>query len=142
MPYYIAKFKSSPFTISRDQMQYWYRTAPASGGSTCGVVGNNADQGQTEVSPNAVLEDGVFFSALLMADAQVRVQIGGSQAVVYPGKAGINHWSQPFNGQTGAVSFSVVRNGVTTGSGVGKAITARTELGNGCTNYNPWVGSF
>ncbi|CZS94451.1 related to mutanase [Rhynchosporium agropyri] len=142
LPYYIAKYKGSPFTISRDQMQYWYRTHPAAAGSTCGVVGNNADQGQQELSPNSVVQDAVFFSALLSSPAEVRVQIGNSPVKTYQGVTGINHWRQPFNGQTGVPKFSVVRNGATTGSGVGKAITASTTLANGCSNYNPWVGSF
>ena len=142
LPYYIAKYKGHPFDITRDQMQYWYRTHPAAAGITCGVVGNNADQGQQELSPNAVLQDGVFFSALLSSPAEVHVQIGNNPVTVYSGNSGINHWSQPFNGQTGAPKFSVVRGGSTTGSGTGKAITASTTLANGCSNYNPWVGSF
>lgn len=123
-------------------MQYWYHTAPTAGGSTCGVVGNNADQGQAELSPNDVVEDAIFFSALLTHAAEVTVQIGGSPAVSYSGAAGINHWSQPFNGQTGVPKFSVVRYGVVVKSGTGAAITAGTTLSNGCTNYNAWVGSF
>lgn len=142
LPYYIATYKGHPFDITRDQMQYWYRTHPAAAGSTCGVVGNNADQGQQELSPNAVLQDGLFFSALLTSPAQVHVQIGNNPVTVYNGNSGINHWSQPFNGQTGAPKFSVVRGGSTTGSGIGKVITASTTLANGCSNYNPWVGSF
>ncbi|KAH8819021.1 putative glucan endo-1,3-alpha-glucosidase agn1 precursor [Xylogone sp. PMI_703] len=142
LPYYIATYKGDHFDISRDQMQYWYHTAPTAGGSTCGVVGNNADQGQTEVSPNAIEEDAIFFSALLMSPAQVTVQIGSNPVRTYNGVAGINHWSQPFAGQTGVPRFSVVRNGVTVNSNTGKAITATTTLPNGCTDYNAWVGSF
>ncbi|RFU30779.1 hypothetical protein B7463_g5558, partial [Scytalidium lignicola] len=142
LPYYIAQFKKSSFDISRDQMQYWYHTAPTAGGSTCGVVGNNADQGQTELSPNTVVEDAIFFSALLMSAAQVTVQVGSNPAVTYNGVEGINHWSQPFNGQTGVPKFSVVRNGAVVNSNTGTPITATTSLSNGCTNYNAWVGSF
>ncbi len=123
-------------------MQYWYRTAPAAGGSTCGVVGNNGDQGQQELSPNEVLQDGIFFSALMQSAADIHVQIGNNAEVVFNGAAGINHWSLPFNGQTGVPKFCVVRDGTKVGSGVGKEITAATILENGCTNYNPWVGSF
>jgi glucan endo-1,3-alpha-glucosidase len=141
LPYYIAKYKGSSFTISRDQMQYWYRLSAASAGSTCGVVGNNAEQGQTQLSPNAVLEDGIFFSALLMSAAEVRVQIGNGPVVVKSGVAGINHWSIPFNGQIGTPYFSVWRSGKLVKGANGGAIKA-TPLSNGCTNYNPYVGSF
>ena len=123
-------------------MQYWYRLAPAAGGSECGVQGNNYQQGQTEVDPNTIVEDGVFFSALLMSDAQVTVQIGSNTPVTYNGVAGINHWSQPFNGQTGVPTFAVVRNNVVVKSNTGAEISATTDLSNGCTNYNAWVGSF
>jgi glucan endo-1,3-alpha-glucosidase len=142
LPYYIAQYKRSTFDISKDQMQYWYHTAPTAGGSTCGVVGNNADQGQSELSPNDVVEDGIFFSALLVSDATVTVQVGRNLAVSYAGSAGINHWSQPFNGQTGTPVFSVSRNGAVVNSGTGADIMVSTTLSNGCTNYNAWVGSF
>lgn len=123
-------------------MQYWYHTAPTAGGATCGVVGSDADQGQTELSPNDVVEDGIFFSALLTDTAEVTVQVGTNPAVSYSAAAGINHWSQPFNGQTGVPTFSVVRNGAVINSGAGAAVTSGTMLSNGCTNYNAWVGSF
>jgi hypothetical protein len=124
-------------------MQYWYHTSPVAGGSTCGVIGNNPADGQTEVSPNVIVEDGVFFSALLKADATVTVQIGSGPVHSYAGTTGHNHWSLPFGGETGVPVFSVVRNGVTVDSSSNAApITATTTLSNGCTNYNAWVGSW
>jgi glucan endo-1,3-alpha-glucosidase len=109
----------------------------------CGVIGNNPADGQTEVDANTIVEDGVFFSALLMSDATVTVQIGSKSAVSYSGSQRINHWSQPFNGQIGVPVFSVVRNGATVNSSQNAApITASPTLSNGCTNYNTWVGSF
>lgn len=143
LPYYIAKYKGSEFTISKDQAQFWYRSAPAAAGSTCGVTGNSADQGQQEYSPNDLLEDRIFFSALLKADAQVLVSVGGGPADYFEGKTGINHWSVPFNGRTGIPRFRVERDGATSISGEGlKEITASTTLSDGCTNYNAFVGSF
>jgi glucan endo-1,3-alpha-glucosidase len=142
LPYYIAAYKGTPLTPSTDQVQYWYRLAPVAAGSTCGVVGNAANQGQTEMTPSAILEDGIFFSALLTSAAQVQVQIGGGQAVTFTGAAGINHWSVPFNGQTGTPKFSVLRSGSVVKSNTGAAITFGTDLSNGCANYNAWVGSF
>lgn len=143
LPYYIAQYKGLPFLILRDQVQYWYRPSPAAGGSACGVTGNSASQGQTEYPPNEILEDGVFFSALLKEDGQVTVQIGNGPKVGFPGKRGINHWSVPFGGQTGTPTFTVERNGAIISKGTGlKEITASTTLSNGCTNYNAFVGSF
>lgn len=124
-------------------MQYWYPTAPTTGGSECGVIGNNPSQGQVQVDPDLIVEDALFFSALLESDATVTVQIGSNPVVSYSGSRGINHWSQPFNGQNGVPVFSVVRNGVTVKSSSKTApITPSTVLSNACTNYNAWVGSF
>jgi glucan endo-1,3-alpha-glucosidase len=143
LPYYIAKYKGSDFTISKDRVQYWYRSSPAAAGSTCGVTGNSADQGQQEYSPNEVLDDGIFFSALLKDEAHVTVSIGGGPEVNFPGSQGINHWKVPFGGQTGVPHFKVVRSGATIIQGTGlKAITGGTTMSNGCTNYNAFVGSF
>lgn len=142
LPYYIATFKGNTFDISRDQMQYWYRLAPAAGGSECSVEGNDVDDGQTEVDPNTIVQDKVFFSALLMSAATVTVQIGDNTAVSYDGAAGINHWNQDFDSQTGAVTFSIIRDGATVNSSTGAEITSTTSLSDGCTNYNTWVGSF
>lgn len=122
-------------------MNYWYRTAPAAAGSTGGIVGNNP-QFQVETSPNEIVEDKIFLSALLMSNATVSVQVGDNPAVSYQGVEGINHWNQPFDGQTGAVTFSVSRNGALVNSSTGPEITASTNLTTGVTNYNCWVGSF
>ncbi|KAG9238610.1 putative glucan endo-1,3-alpha-glucosidase agn1 [Amylocarpus encephaloides] len=139
LPYYIASYKGESFTISKDQLQYWYRTTPKAGsGNTCNVKGNSPSAGQSVVDVNTIVEDGVFLSALLMDDSDVRVQIGGGSVTTFQGKKGINHWSVPFNGQTGAPVFKVVRSGVT---GTGAVIKAKTTLASGCTNYNAWVGS-
>lgn len=127
-------------------MQYWYRVSPAASGPACGVVGNNADQGQTEIDPNSVELDKIFFSALLTSAAEVHVQVGTNSVVVYQGVQGVNHWSQPFNGQFGSPVFSVVRNGVIYGSSTNGAGTPAIVNGpttpNGCTNYNFWAGSW
>jgi glucan endo-1,3-alpha-glucosidase len=145
LPYYIARFKGNGFVPSKDQMQYWYRISPAASGPTCGVVGNNADQGQTEGDPNAYAQDKIFFSALLSSAAEVHVQIGSNPEVIYQGTQGVNHWSQNFDGQFGSPNFSVVRDGVIYGSstnGVGTPAIVDGPTANGCTNYNFWVGSF
>ncbi|KAL3422794.1 Glucan endo-1,3-alpha-glucosidase agn1 [Phlyctema vagabunda] len=140
LPYYISQYKGTNHTISEDKMQYWYRTSPVSGGLLGTVTGNVANLGQETVSPDQIMQDKVFFSALLKQDATVTVQIGDNEAVSYQGTKGINHWSQPFDGQTGAVEFTVLRQGQVVKSGTGAEITATTTLSNGLTNFNTWVG--
>ncbi|KAG4439848.1 hypothetical protein IFR05_004661 [Cadophora sp. M221] len=141
IPYYIAKYKGTSFDIVRDQVQYWYRNSAVSGGADCGVVGNNANQGQVETSPGSLVEDRVFVSAILKEPADVYVQIGNNPPVKHSGVDGINHWNQPYDGP-GEPKFSVLRNGIIVKSEKGSPISAKTKMSNGCTNYNAWVGSF
>ncbi|KAI9742873.1 MAG: hypothetical protein M1818_003602 [Claussenomyces sp. TS43310] len=141
LPYYIATYKGNTFDITRDQMQYWYRTAPAAGGQECQVI-NSPDPSNPGSDVNSVVQDNIFFSALLTSDATLTVQIGSGTPVPFSGVAGINHFSTPFSGQTGAPVFSIVRDNVTVNNGTGTPITSTTSLSSGCTNYNAWVGSF
>lgn len=140
LPYYISQYKGTNYTVTEDLMQYWYRTAPTSGGSAGTVTGNIASQGQEVVSPDEVMQDKVFFSALLKSSATVQVQIGDNAAVSYKGTEGVNHWSQPFDGQTGNVTFTITRSGAVVKQGEGPEITATTQLASGLTNFNTWVG--
>ena len=77
-----------------------------------------------------------------MGDAVVTVRVRNGDVISFQGKVGINHWSLPFNGQTGVPVFRVVSNGNFVKSGTGWRITGRTTLGSGSTNYDAWVGSF
>jgi glucan endo-1,3-alpha-glucosidase len=141
LPYYIAQYKGKPYETLVDLAQYWYRLAPATGGSTCGVQGNDYQDGQPEVNPNTIIEDDVFFTALLIADATLELRIGDNDPTAFTGVKGINHFSQPFNGQTGPVSLSIIRDGFVVEQGIGASISSTTDLSNNCTNYNAWVGS-
>jgi glucan endo-1,3-alpha-glucosidase len=142
LPYYISQYKGQKTNLTTDSMQYWYRTAPAANGVTGGVLGNNPNQGQVVHSPNTICEDKVFFSALLTSPADVTVQIGSGAVTSFHGTAGLNHFNQPFGGQTGNVTFSIVRNGKTVKSESGTAITSGSTIVGDLTNYNAWVGGF
>jgi glucan endo-1,3-alpha-glucosidase len=137
LPEYIAQFKSNnpSSKVGTEKLQYWYRLSPAKAGSADGVTGGN---GPT-VDPTTVVQDKVFFTALVNSPSTVYVQVGnGPRTQFTAANTGINHFSQPFNGQTGNVSFSIVRNGNTVLSGTGAAIT--NSPSNGITNFNAWVG--
>ncbi|EHK98101.1 putative Glucan endo-1,3-alpha-glucosidase agn1 [Glarea lozoyensis 74030] len=138
LPYYISEYKNGKGTtqIEKDKLQFWYRTSPNTGNS-CGVTGNTASQGQAVVADGKVMEDGIFFSALLKEDSEVSVQIGDGQEVVKEGKKGINHWSVPLGGHTGTPIFSVKKSGLTA---KGAEITATSNLEGGCVNFNAFVG--
>jgi hypothetical protein len=87
-------YKGLTFNIAAAQMQYLHYTAPTNGAFACGVDGNYRNH-QPVVSPNNILEDGIFFSTLLKRNAIVAVQIGNNPAVSYPWLQAIIHWSHP-----------------------------------------------
>lgn len=142
LPYYIAKYKGQSYTIKEDKLTYWYRDAPVAGGSSGTVVGNNANQGQTEVPAATLVSDKIFFTALLKSEADVMVQIGANPAKKFKGKKGLNNFSQAFGGQTGVPQFSIMRTGQKTKGEKGRQISPKTQLGNGLTNFNAYVGGF
>ena len=86
-----------------------------------------------------VVQDKVFFTALLTSPATVTVQIGSNETDILSSNAvGPFHSSVPFNGRTGAVTVSIVRGSDVVVSEAGPAITNSPP--NGLTNYNAWVG--
>lgn len=140
LPEYIAAYKSGNATASAsapttDKATAWYKTNPANAGNTGGTTGNNPGQGQPAMSPVPVSEDGVFFTVSVTAPSDVSVQIGNSQATSLRATvAGINHFSVPLNGATGAVTVAVSRNGEQVASVTGPEIS--TDCANGVVNWN------
>ena len=121
-------------------MVYWYRTTPASAGSTQ-ATGNNCPSPintfgyQTCYPVTEVLEDSIFALALLHKPGSFSIAVGDEAPVKFHGlKAGINFVSRPFKGETGAVkirsSFGV--------RGQGRSITAQPV--GGVANFNALVG--
>ncbi|KAI9822506.1 MAG: hypothetical protein M1827_000225 [Pycnora praestabilis] len=143
LPFYIDSYKNGNTTlpsIPSEKLVFWYRPNPSSSGSTGGTTGNNPSQGQQAVAPNLVSQDKVFVSALVTAPADVSVQIGSNAPTTLRATtAGVNHFSVPFNGQTGSsVTFTISRNGQQVVSGTGMGITdACTD---GTVNWNAYVG--
>lgn len=139
LPYYIAAYKTgqSP-AVPADKVQFWYRLSPAANGSPDGTTGNAPYQPYAD--PNQVVQDKVFFTALVTSPSTVTVQIGNSPAVTFTASAaGVFHSSTPFNTQTtGTVTVKVIRGGSTVVSATGTPIVAYPA--NGKTNYNAWVG--
>ncbi|KAL1628153.1 hypothetical protein SLS56_005973 [Neofusicoccum ribis] len=141
LPYYIARYKNNGVApaITQEKLTWWYRLAPKAAGTTS-VTGNNCAY-QTCMDPNDIVQDEIFFTALIRdpANTNVVVQVGDNTPVSHPAtKVGPNHFSQPFNGQFGNVTFSIVRNGQGVLSGTGYAI--QTSPPNGKRNYNAYVG--
>jgi len=141
LPHYIATYKNNGVepAVSTEKLQYWYRLSPAAAGNTQGTV-CNAPWQQT-FAPAVCIQDKVFVTALIKnLPATITVQIGNNGASSFQAtKTGLNHFSQPFNGQTGSVVVKISRNGVTALQGTGALIAASPADGN--ANYNAWVGS-
>lgn len=143
LPFLIDTYKSGRATITKEGLVGWYRTSPGSACGTGETVGNTASQLQVEFPPNQVMQDRVFFSALLGSSATVTVSIGGATQTaqwshIPDGGIGLYHGSVPFNG-TGNVIITLSRNGaqiaqINNGPAISSACT------NSITNWNAWVG--
>lgn len=125
---------------SADRIVYWYRLNPSSSGSPDGTTGNNPEMGQTAIPPGKVSQDKVFATAFVSAPSDIKIQIGNSAPTSFRASTpGLNHYSVPFNGQTGPVVFSIVQNNREIVSSTGQAITDQCKDGN--VNWNAFVGS-
>ncbi|KAL1963031.1 hypothetical protein VTN77DRAFT_8779 [Rasamsonia byssochlamydoides] len=144
LPYVIDTYKNGIATITQEGLVTWYRLNPATACATGGTTGNTASQLQLEFKPYDVVQDEVFYSALLASPATVTVSIGGVvQAATWSdtpdGGIGIYHGSVPFNDNTGQVIVTISRAGETIASVYGASIT--TICTDGIENWNAWVGS-
>ncbi|KAF2716338.1 glycoside hydrolase family 71 protein [Polychaeton citri CBS 116435] len=148
LPYQIAAYKHAKNSAKPapsvpaggDKVVFWYRTAPASAGST-DATGNDCKSSintggyQTCYPIPQMLEDGVFAIVLVANSATATIKIGSNAATTFTGlKPGINFISRPFNGQLGAVTVSVSSGA----SATGPAIVSSPSSGK--ANYNAWAG--
>lgn len=144
LPYLISMYKTGSGSFNQEGLTVWYRRNPNGACGDGGTTGNTASQLQFEYSPNLMMQDRVFFTALLGSNAQVKVTIGGTtQTGAWEqqpyGGLGLYHGSVGIKGATGLVSVNVVRGSNTVASVNGDSIT--TSCTNGLNNYNAWVGS-
>jgi hypothetical protein len=145
LPFWIDYYKSGKATVTQEGVVTWYRTSPSGACSDGGTTGNTASQLQLEFPPQSVMQDKIFFSAVLGADAQPTVTVGGKTfqpkwSSIPDGGVGIYHGSVELSGDTGAVSVQISRGGRSLARVDGMAISV-VSCNNGLTNWNPWVGS-
>jgi hypothetical protein len=142
LPYVIDTYKNLNPQVTQEGLVVWYRTQPGVACASGGTTGNTASQGQTVYDPSQILQDLVFYSALLGSNATVEVSIGG---VVQSGSwrnepmggAGIYHGSVPFTG-TGEVVVTIKRGSLIVAQMSGAAIS--NSCPGGIENWNAWVG--
>ncbi|KXH67234.1 mutanase [Colletotrichum salicis] len=145
LPFWIDYYKTGQATVTQEGIVTWYRTSPARACSDGGTVGNTASQLQLEFAPETVMQDKIFFSAVLGATAEATVTIGGQTfspewSSVPDGGVGVYHGSISFEGLGGDVTVKISRGARVIVSVAGAAISA-ASCDNGRTNWNPWVGS-
>ncbi|RWQ93422.1 glycosyl hydrolase family 71-domain-containing protein [Paecilomyces variotii] len=144
LPYLIDTYKNGIATITNEGLMVWHRLQPGRACATGNTTGNTASQLQIEFPPYEIVEDRIFYSALLSSPATVTVSIGGkSQQGTWQwepdGGIGIYHGSVPFGSSVGDVVVTLSRSGSQIAQVKGSSIT--TSCKNGIENWNAWVGS-
>ncbi len=144
LPFIIDLYKTGTAEVYKEVLSTWYRLAPRAACPDGGTTGNTATQLQLEFRPGEVVQDKIFYTALLASEKPVKVIIGGVDLGAAwtdkpSGGVGLYHGSVAYGGHTGAVVVSV--NGMVVN---GKEITTncnRTPGQNGVANWNAWPSS-
>ncbi|KAL3424087.1 glucan endo-1,3-alpha-glucosidase agn1 [Phlyctema vagabunda] len=144
LPYLIDMYKSGSASIPQESLVSWYRLAKADRCTDGGTTGNSGNQGQTTFIPTTIVQDKIFFSALLESPASVSISIGGVNITstwenTPDGEAGIYHGSVDFGDNLGEVIVEVSRDGHSVARVVGESID--DSCPHNIQNYNAWVGS-
>lgn len=78
LPFSIDLYVDGSATITQELLTVYYRPNPENACATGGTTGNTASQGQEVFAPSNIVEDAVYYSALLAeAPSSVTVTIGG-----------------------------------------------------------------
>jgi len=145
LPYIIDLYVHNASTVSNELLTIWFRPNPAHSCSTGGTTGNTASQLQIESQPYDIVEDAIYFTALLTsAPKSSSVTINGISVPVTWRQSpqtgvGLYHGSAPFNGNLGqvVVTVSTSAGSMSVSSGAQQITTACT---NNVQNWNAWVG--
>ncbi|KAL4871209.1 hypothetical protein BDV12DRAFT_194571 [Aspergillus spectabilis] len=154
LPYLIQQYKAGSekerkeVNIEEELLTAWYRLSPAKACSDGNTTGNTEDQGQTILDPGTVLEDRVFYSALLKESADVAVSIGGENWTAEwtntpdnNGGRGIYYGSASVEDREGEVVVTLSRREEFLAQMAGKSIEIQKECPRNQTNWNAWVGN-
>jgi hypothetical protein len=145
LPFLIDTYKHNISSISTEGVVAWFRINPSGSCGSGGTTGDTASHLHIEYEPDTVVQDKVFFSALLTSPADAFVSIGGgtSEPVSWTRMpnttAGIYHGSLALNGRTGKVIVTIKRSGSTVVEMEGKRDITR-DCTKGVPNWNAWVG--
>ncbi|KAJ6036601.1 Glycoside hydrolase family 71 [Penicillium herquei] len=144
LPYLIDLYKFNSTTSGTEGLVAWYRLNAAGACADSGTTANTASQLQLEYWPKDVVQDQIFYSALLSQPGDISVTIdgvnvGATWTNTPSGNVGIYHGSVSFAGHSGGVILSV-----STSSGLlevgGQQISNGCHMGDEVENWNAWVG--
>lgn len=147
LPFYIEVYKAGrvPDSVGEEGVMAYYRTAPALACPAGETTGNNPDAGEVAMKPEELVEDSVFYAALLNTDqgVTVSVSIGGKELTgkldeipaAGGGTPGVYTGAVPFGENSGDVIVTISRDGkvIATAEG-GKGISTKCE--NNVQNWN------
>ncbi|KAL4803057.1 glycoside hydrolase [Aspergillus unguis] len=150
LPFLIQQYKSGGtgegdnVKIEEEVLTAWYRLSPANACGDGKTSGNSEESGQKLLKPGEVLEDKVFFSAVLESNADVKVSIGDQTRTAEwsdrpDGGKGMYYGSIGFERQTGEVVVALERDGETLAEMKGNEIS--DSCPRNLTNWNAWVGN-
>lgn len=144
LPFLVDAYKFGTATIDKEGLTVWHRPQPAAAVSSDGTTGNTASQHRIEFSLTKMVQDHIFFSALLGSPAKVTVTVGGvalpaSWARQPEGDVGIYHGSVLFESHREEVAVTLHRNSRKVAQAQGSSIS--TDCTQGLRNWNAWVGS-
>ncbi|CAK5284007.1 unnamed protein product [Mycena citricolor] len=139
LPYLIQTYKTGKAAASQQLLTAWFRLSPAAACGDGGTTGDVAAQLQVEYPPSQMLQDKIYFAALLNSEVAPTVTVGGNSIPAQwdkrpYGGVGIYRGSAAYGGNLGTVQVNVAGMVVT-----GQSIT--TVCHNGLNNFNAWVGS-
>ncbi|PTU21963.1 hypothetical protein P175DRAFT_0424640, partial [Aspergillus ochraceoroseus IBT 24754] len=144
LPFIIDMYKYNTSTVTQEGLVTWFRPQPMGACNDGNTTINTASELEIEFEPLSVLNDQIFFSALLGSTADVFVTVGDTDLTDVSwthkpsGGVGIYHGSAAYTG-TGDVVVTVSRVGETIVEVSGGSITSVCD--NGFQNWNAWVGS-
>ncbi|KAL4883378.1 glycoside hydrolase [Aspergillus karnatakaensis] len=132
--------------IAEELLSVWYRLSPARACTSGNTTGNTESHNQVVLQPGELLQDKVFYSALLEGSTDVSVSIGGANTTegwsdVPATGRGIYHGSADIGDREGEVEVTISRDGQVLLQLKGKNIELQMECPLNQTNWNAWVGN-
>ncbi|KAK0370192.1 alpha-glucanase [Colletotrichum limetticola] len=150
LPFVIDMYKHNVSSIDYERAVAWYKLVPALVGTKIcdrnGTVANTASQLQIEYLPDEVMDDNIFFVALLIKKAKVECVIGGHsvEGKFYQGPegdgVGMYLGECKPGGHEGSVEVRITRPDLNLQL-TGDAISYDCSRWNGFSNFNAYVMS-